>query len=731
MSNIKVIFQKKGEQNTTVEIRLNKKFSELIQKYFKQKCVLKKLQPQLKFYFMKKEIMPSSELTLKDLGIQNSSNIEVELSEKIGDSFSEYEEIKKRILNKDKALINFLPKDYKSKKDQIKKEIAKKYINTNLNNSNKIHKEPIPISTIEMIQDINNFSTIIKEEIIKKKEESPESIIPISEAVDSPKKSSLFALGILGSFLKSNGAEVIIEKENPNDKNNKEKEDYLKTSMMFATSEVGLSKKYELRFDVDENKSKTLLENEEEAETYLNSWRKILAKKMSVPEDTILFFNPRKGSYIIDAIFIQEKATEVESKLKQLTIENKELRQVTEKVIIEGCVLSENLLDPRYNKELGTWNRSKTNRGKEIYDPPHGWLGFGLNVSDKYENLNWLGKQNTDDEWMVVYHGIARNQTNVVKLVLEAPNTDESHLKPGQAQYCQDDIDKRHKKYDNGKCNKCDRIFFCPKKGCEFKFSFDKCSDEEKICKCGYKFKCNQCLPGVYCTPIIQDFMSYANNFQVGEGNSKEYYRIGFMCRANPKTIRQSKRYNPYYICSGLEDEIRPYRLLIKERAIELLEQWTLKKIVSIIFDSEVDNWETGRDFSNYIIGKSNLLFMIIDSQNNRFGGYISSQITRPDTYIADSNAFIFSLNSNGRLSTPTKFNIISQNSAFISITTHERYIFAFGGGYDLKLDKKSTKYMANSNPSSYDFGQNRNTLYGKTYPDRFTPKRWLVYQMK
>ena len=62
--------------------------------------------------------------------------------------------------------------------------------------------------------------------------------------------------------------------------------------------------------------------------------------------------------------------------------------------------------------------------------------------------------------------------------------------------------------------------------------------------------------------------MCYANNFEVGEGNSKQIYRIGFMCRANPKTIRQSESYTPYYICSGLEDEIRPYRLLIKENNV-------------------------------------------------------------------------------------------------------------------------------------------------------------------
>ena len=85
----------------------------------------------------------------------------------------------------------------------------------------------------------------------------------------------------------------MIEKENSS-ANNPEKEQYLQTCMMFATSEVGLSKKYEIQFDVDEEKSKLLLENEEEAEKYLNSWRKILSKEMSVPEDTIFFLIQEK-----------------------------------------------------------------------------------------------------------------------------------------------------------------------------------------------------------------------------------------------------------------------------------------------------------------------------------------------------------------------------------------------------------------------------------------------------
>ena len=530
MSDIEVTFKQKGEKNITIKINPNNKFSELIDKYYRAKC------KNLKFMFMKNEIMPSSETSLEDLGIKNLSKIQVELDENIEDSFSRLEEIKQNIINKniDKSLYNFLPKDYKSKSEQIKKEISKKYIiDTN--------KEASPENTIEMIKDINTFSTIIKEEIIKKKKENPETIVPISEAVDSSKQTSLFALGILGAFLQNNGTEVMIEKEN-NSKNNEEKDQCLQTCIMFATSEVGLSKKYELKFDLDETKSKLLLENEEEAEKYLNSWRKILSKQMSVPEETILFFNPRKGSYIIDVKFIQQPAVDIYPELENLKKTHIELRDVREKVIIQGCILSPGLLDSRYNKELGTWNRSNTNRGNELYDPPHGWLGFGLNVLNKYNDTKWIGKQNNPGEWIVVYHGIARNQTNVVKLVLDANNPNDSHLKPGLAQAHEFAIDKRHKNLGNGKCNKCDRIFSCV--DCHFQFSFDKCSDEEKSCNCHppKKFKCHQCLDGVYCTPQMSDFLSYANQFEIkGDNNVKHIYRIGFMYPADPMKIRPSQ----------------------------------------------------------------------------------------------------------------------------------------------------------------------------------------------
>ena len=167
------------------------------------------------------------------------------------------------IKKRNQALYNFLPKDYKTKSKEIKNNIYKKYINNTPSNVNVTkNKNPnannenvfMPKNPVEIIRDIDVFSAIIKEEIIKEKQENPEKLIPLPKAIESPKNSSLFAIGVLASFLEKNGTEVAIEKEN--ETSNEEKENCLKTCLQMATSEIGLSEKYELKFDFDEKKIK-------------------------------------------------------------------------------------------------------------------------------------------------------------------------------------------------------------------------------------------------------------------------------------------------------------------------------------------------------------------------------------------------------------------------------------------------------------------------------------------
>ena len=288
----------------------------------------------------------------------------------------------------------------------------------------------------------------MKEEIIEEKKQNPKKFISVEEAIKSPKTSSSFAIGVLASYLKSQGVDVVIEKENDDNKNDDERIKCLFTCFKMATSDLGLSKIYELKFDLDNKMNKLLLENEEEDEKFLNSWKKIFSKKMSVPENKIIFFNPRKGSYIVDVIFIQQPAEDIFPQLQNLPQSYRELLEVTEKVLFQNCRLSQEILDSQYNKQLGTWNSSNTNRGNEQYNPPHDWLGFGLNVSKFLSDTCWIGKQNIPGEWIVVYHGIRNgmySQKRIVELVCN------SHLIAGKNHVCRNYIDMRHNSYGNGK----------------------------------------------------------------------------------------------------------------------------------------------------------------------------------------------------------------------------------------------------------------------------------------
>ena len=73
------------------------------------------------------------------------------------------------------------------------------------------------------------------------------------------------------------------------------------------------------------------------------------------------------------------------------------------------------------------------------------------------------------------------SETEIVKKITD------SHLKPGWNQVHYDELDIKHIKYENGKCNKCDRHFFCVYH--DYYFSFEKCGDERRCSQCNETFK--------------------------------------------------------------------------------------------------------------------------------------------------------------------------------------------------------------------------------------------------
>ena len=96
------------------------------------------------------------------------------------------------------------------------------------------------------------------------------------------------------------------------------------------------------------------------------------------------------------------------------------------------------------------------------------------------------------------------------------------------------------------------------------------------------------------------------------------------------------------------------YNLSLSE--IIQLEEWTNKKCSEVLFDSNKDNWSQNTSvFDDRVHGKNQLIFVVEDTNNNKFGGYIGSTINQLG-WTTDSNAFVFSLKSNGRLKKMMKF---------------------------------------------------------------------------
>ena len=200
--------------------------------------------------------------------------------------------------------------------------------------------------------------------------------------------------------------------------------------------------------------------------------------------------------------------------------------EVTEQVLFEACKISEDLLDPKGNNYGPGYENYNFIRGGEHYYPPYSWHAYGLKVLNKYDNRNndWLSCNNNPNEWAVAYHGVGGQRGKCNNIFANVNSIAQTNLNPGERQL--------YKDYEN--------IWYLIK---------------NRYHKCGV---------GVYLTPIVEAAQKFAD---VDEFKGKNFQLI-MMCRVNPKKIRQPDiRYTgaPYWILNGNSQNIRPYRILIKE----------------------------------------------------------------------------------------------------------------------------------------------------------------------
>jgi hypothetical protein len=187
---------------------------------------------------------------------------------------------------------------------------------------------------------------------------------------------------------------------------------------------------------------------------------------------------------------------------------------------IDSFISDKELFCGRGHNLTGKWAHGE-NRGGRPYKPPDGWIGFGLNVINKYDNGNndWLACDGRNGEWCIAFHGACVRSTSdqikqIIKPILQ------NNLKPGAGQ--------AYAGYD------------------------DACHPGHKVGR------------GVYCTPDPTKAEGYAGVIEVNGYK----YKVAFMLRVKPDKIRYSSSNTDYWVLNagdGDFSEMRPYRFLIKK----------------------------------------------------------------------------------------------------------------------------------------------------------------------
>ena len=189
-----------------------------------------------------------------------------------------------------------------------------------------------------------------------------------------------------------------------------------------------------------------------------------------------------------------------------------EIKLLTDNLLCKECKIPKKYLDYRGNT-LNPNSSFNIVRGTEIYDPPYGYIGIGLNVLGKYDNGNddWLN--NNFGEWAIAYHNISSKlSSDKIKKILNDIITNNGLIK-GISNFRKESHDKRH---------------------------WGKVGE------------------GIYLTPSIKNAEKYTGIISF---NNKKY-KVILMAKVYIKGIREPE-YTNFWVLN--KENIRIYRILFKE----------------------------------------------------------------------------------------------------------------------------------------------------------------------
>ena len=314
----------------------------------------------------------------------------------------------------------------------------------------------------------------------------------------------MLILNLLSKIFETRGIKTLIEED---------KEIGITSKKCLQNLSSGLSelKKYEFHFQTFNN---SLFYNPEEYFFFTEELRFNLSKSLNITPENIIFGPPKKGSIKVPIVFMKESI----KKLKFEEIQNsnlffEDLLEINKLPLFEYIQLDRNIFDSRFNnKDDKKWGQNE-NRGKEKYIPPKGWMGFGLNVEDNYDDGQacWL-----------CFGGIYENEFAVAYY----PITEED-----------------------------DDIFL--------EYEIENFKDFE------YKNLISNSIDSRSGERTGEGTILY-QNIELAEKQSslidteKFSFKLVLMCRVNPYKIRAPRDYKEIWVLNRNSEEVRPYRILVK-----------------------------------------------------------------------------------------------------------------------------------------------------------------------
>lgn len=425
----------------------------------------------------------------------------------------------------------------------IKKEVTQEEMNE-LENYIKLVFKPNNSNLTNFIEKSIIVSSILKKYIELEKEKNPSNYIDINEPLndfDNIYKNlnsfeyKEFWLSLLVKSIQEKNIEIFITKE---------KDEKLKDiELALFQSFLSLRKysKYELHFDFGKRKNMEILN---EPKNFLEEWKKIISEKLNIDENNFIFTDVRPGSVSVSLAFLNKAIEEVKKMIDGLK-EFNEITKIDEKPIIEVIKLNPEILDKAGNRYKG-WGINEMRGGEKYLPPLNNWYGIGLKVRDKYDDGNnaWLGYKNQAGEYSIAYLGIDDE-------IIEDKN---SSINITDSISSKSSIDNEIIEDKSSSINITDSLI---SKSYINDINIRKKSDknENKF----EKEKKEKCGDGI-CLFQNPDFAENSASFIDVPGYQ---IKIIFMCRINPKNIRQPLSFKDCWIINP--NEIRVYRILIKK----------------------------------------------------------------------------------------------------------------------------------------------------------------------